>query len=216
MNANKSLLVHASRFADKRQSQPKEAEPAGDSKEHSQEPFTSTPQSGHRTAKKAATGIPEAQRYHNKRKLGFSIVEFGRVSPKMFALEKSPFPGDAAFALPLAHDERFNLPEVNMEVSGAHRNTKASPRMDKYSDRMPLWKVDLTVPDAGNYSQMAQQSYEIDMGLAVGSLSFSKRPERFKTSCEEDLRIYEPEKVINGKEVCQKSRVPCFVNIDQQ
>jgi len=66
-------------------------------------------------------------------------------------LLKSPFQGDKRFAPPIAHDELFDLPPINIECLGGKRSTSI-PKLEKYSYRPNHFRPrDADLPDSNVY-----------------------------------------------------------------
>ena len=45
-------------------------------------------------------------------------------------MTKSPYPGDERFAVPNAHEERFDLPPLNLDVRAQNKRVVGIPRLE--------------------------------------------------------------------------------------
>lgn len=64
-----------------------------------------------------------------------------------------------------------------MEVSTAHRNSKAAPKIGKYAQRQELWQVK-DLPDSNYYNHLTQFNCEKNELLKLGAIQFHKRADR--------------------------------------
>lgn len=88
------------------------------------------------------------------------LVDYSKGIPRNCALLQSPFPGDKRFQHVQAHDERFDMPDINMEILTKHHNTKIVPKLENYAKRKLHWKEVSDLPDGNYYSVLDQKPYK--------------------------------------------------------
>ena len=93
-------------------------------------------------------------------------------------LLNSPFPGDKRYAVTDVHENRFNLPPINLEVLSRCQRAPTGINFEKSLDRGTLCNPDSVAPDIYHYQgpalEQAQEEQVAPSNRRVGSMPFEK------------------------------------------
>ena len=190
----------------------KNAESQGFDRKHSVMTPTSDDHEAHHHKFKC---IPDDMRYEFKQRMYHQVADFEKQLNRDFALMKSPFPADSRFSPPNAHEKRFDLPDINIEIRSQNRNTKNVPTLANYSKRKELFKP-LDLPDSQIYSRVDQVDNKDTKSRLQQFQKISDRRGHFIPSPVNHL-TYDHDivtKAINS--LSSTKRVKCYVSLKNQ